>query len=218
MSSSVPRKTSGQNRSNQEMYTAATGAPAGNYGHQQFAQAPQPQYTNNNQQFISNEEMDRNFALQMQQLEAQGQSEAQAQAQAQLQAQLQAQAQAQAQQMNGYTPVPQVQQRPLSLYPQDMAPASPPSPRASSNQLARRNETYSRALVPVPARNTFDPQSSNQYASAENALVPAINVDPGQQVLLEAVARAEKVAQDAQGDRAGNAKKSIPPFVQKLAT
>lgn len=111
---------------------------------------------------------------------------------------------------NGYTQTPQPQQRVLNVYPQGMAP------RNVSNTVARRNENYSTALV--PRNSNFGPQSTNQYASAENALVPAINVDPEQQFLLEAVAKAEKVAEEAQSDRPGAVKKSIPPFVQKLAT
>lgn len=125
--------------------------------------------------------------------------------------------QPQQQYQNGYTQAPQPQQRVLNTYPQDMGPNQP-------NTVARRNETYSTALVPVAPRNNFAAQSNNQYesnnqyASAENALVPAVNVDPEQQQLLEAVARAEKVAEEAQSDRPGSVKKSIPPFVQKLAT
>lgn len=133
---------------------------------------------------------------------------------------------------NGYTQAPQPQQRILNTYPQDMRPVQSPQPQqrvlntypqdmrpAQSNPVARRNETYSTALVPVASRNSsFAPQSNNQYASAENALVPAANVEPEQQQLLEAVSRAEKVAEEAQSDRPGSVKKSIPPFVQKLAT
>lgn len=81
-----------------------------------------------------------------------------------------------------------------------------------SNMVARRNDN---SLALVSSRAGFNSQPNPDY----NALVPAAQAyDPEQQQLMEAVAKAEKIAEEAQSDRAGATKKSIPPFVQKLAT
>lgn len=117
------------------------------------------------------------------------------------------------------------QQEPVSNYQAyDVQPQSQPHPQnsnqvAPSNMVARRQDNASRALV--PSRPGFDGQSE-QWPTSENALVPALNArstDPEEQLLIEAVAKAQKIAEEATGDRAGNhPKRSIPPFVLKLAT
>ncbi|CAN8104444.1 unnamed protein product [Discula destructiva] len=118
-----------------------------------------------------------------------------------------------------YELAPQPQQR-LAMHHQPQA-HNQPHPQVSipgSNVVARRNDNTSRALV--PSRSGYDYQGNvTQWPSSENALVPAQNaVDPEQQQLMEALAKAEKIAEDAQSDRPGASKRSIPPFVQKLAT
>lgn len=123
-----------------------------------------------------------------------------------------------------YAGMPQ-QQDPVANYQAyDAQPQSQPRPQnptqvPTSNMVARRPDNASRALV--PSRSGFDGQSE-QWPTSENALVPALNArstDPEEQLLIEAVAKAQKIAEEANGDRAGNhPKRSIPPFVLKLAT
>lgn len=123
-----------------------------------------------------------------------------------------------------YAGMPQ-QQDPMTNYQAyDIQPQSQPRPQNStqvqpSNMVARRPDNANRALV--PSRSGYDAQSE-QWPTSENALVPALNArstDPEEQLLIEAVAKAQKIAEEANGDRAGNhPKRSIPPFVLKLAT
>lgn len=130
---------------------------------------------------------------------------------------------------NMYAGMPQQQEPPVNNYqayevqPQSQSQPHQPRPQTStqipSNMVARRPDNASRALV--PSRPGFDAQSE-QWPTSENALVPALNArsaDPEEQLLIEAVAKAQKIAEEATGDRAGNhPKRSIPPFVLKLAT
>ncbi|KAJ4407478.1 Heat shock transcription factor [Gnomoniopsis sp. IMI 355080] len=123
-----------------------------------------------------------------------------------------------------YAGIPQ-QHDPVTNYQAyEVQPQSQPRPQNStqippSNMVARRPDNASRALV--TSRSGFDGQAE-QWPTSENALVPALNArstDPEEQLLIEAVAKAQKIAEEANGDRAGNhPKRSIPPFVLKLAT
>lgn len=125
-----------------------------------------------------------------------------------------------------YTGLSQPQEPVNNYQAYEAQPQAQPHPQnptqAPSNMVARRPENASRALVPSRTGfEGFDGQS-DQWPSSENALVPALNArstDPEEQLLIEAVAKAQKIAEEATGDRAGNhPKRSIPPFVLKLAT
>lgn len=132
--------------------------------------------------------------------------------------------------MNAYQPQifspapPQQQQQQLPQQQQQQQMYQQPRPHPQnmsspgpSNMIARRTDNASRALV--PSRPTYQTQPDAQWPSNENALVPALNpVDTEQRQLEEAIAKARKIEEEAQSERPGAPKKSIPPFVQKLAT
>lgn len=100
----------------------------------------------------------------------------------------------------------------------------PPSP-APSNVLALRDPSASRALVPTAPRTSYDEQSDQWAVSAnDGALVPAPNgtghppISEEEHLRLQ-VARARKIEEEATKDNPGpNQKRSIPPFVLKLAS
>lgn len=110
---------------------------------------------------------------------------------------------------------PQSQSQPQSQ-PQLQMPSQTQAP---SNVLARRDNS-TRALVPTAAHSGYDP-ASDQWAPTETALVPAVNgrvhePDPEQE-LMEALAKARKLEEESKKDNPGQ-KRTIPPFVKKLAT
>lgn len=122
---------------------------------------------------------------------------------------------------NQYMQLPQ-QQDPHTQQIYQTQPQSqqrPPQAQAPSNVLALRDDG-SRALVPT-SHPGYD-ATADQWATSETALVPATNgmahePDPEQQ-LREALARARKIEEEATKDNPGpNQKRSIPPFVLKLA-
>lgn len=98
-----------------------------------------------------------------------------------------------------------------------------PSP-APSNVLALREPSASRALIPTAPRAAYDEQPDQWGASAnDGALVPAPNgtgppaMSEEEHLRLQ-VARARKIEEEATKDNPGpNQKRSIPPFVLKLA-
>lgn len=123
------------------------------------------------------------------------------------------------------SPVQQVQQ----LYqsppqPQSQPQAQPqvqihPQAQTPSNVLARR-ETNARALVPTTLHPTYD-AAADPWASTETALIPSANgrvhePDPERE-LMEALAKARKLEEESKKDNPGQ-KRTIPPFVKKLAT
>lgn len=137
--------------------------------------------------------------------------------------------QQQAQQVYQNQPQPQAQtqsqsqlfqQQSLSQQSQHMqrqASMQQPQPQAQgpSNAVARR-DNGSRALVQTASHASYDP-APDQY---ETAIVPvntgrAQESDPAQE-LRDAVAKAHKIRDEANKDN--GQKRTIPPFVKKLAT
>lgn len=122
---------------------------------------------------------------------------------------------------NQYMPLPQQQQDPHTQQIYQTQPQSqrPLQSQAPSNVLALRDDG-NRALVPT-THSGYD-TTADQWATSETALVPATNgrvhePDPEQQ-LRDALARARKIEEEATKDNPGpNQKRSIPPFVLKLA-
>ena len=98
-----------------------------------------------------------------------------------------------------------------------------PSP-SPSNVLALREPSASRALIPTAPRPAYDEQADQWGASAnDGALVPAPSgtatptMSEEEHLRLQ-VARARKIEEEATKDNPGpNQKRSIPPFVLKLA-
>ncbi|ROW02579.1 hypothetical protein VPNG_07896 [Cytospora leucostoma] len=96
-----------------------------------------------------------------------------------------------------------------------------PSP---SNVLALREPSASRALVPTAPRAAYDEQL-DQWGAPTNdgALVPALNgtapLLSEEEHLRIQIARARKIEEEATKENPGpNQKRSIPPFVLKLAS
>lgn len=123
-------------------------------------------------------------------------------------------------------PTQQVQQQQLyqtqspqpQPQPQSQLPMQTPAP-APSNVLARRDNN-TRALVPTAAHTGYE-LTPDQWGSNETALIPATNgrahePDPEQE-LMEALAKAKKLEEESKKDTPGQ-KRTIPPFVKKLAT
>lgn len=97
-----------------------------------------------------------------------------------------------------------------------------PSP-GPSNVLALREPSASRALIATAPRTTYDEQPEQWGTSAnDGALVPAPNGTTSmiseEEHLRLLVARAKKIEEEATKENPGpNQKRSIPPFVLKLA-
>lgn len=130
---------------------------------------------------------------------------------------------------NQYMPLQHQQAPPAQQVQQLYQAQSQPQPQpplhmqsqaqAPSNVLARRDNS-TRALVPTATLSGYEP-ATDQWASTETALVPTANgrvhePDPEQE-LMEALAKARKLEEESKKDNPGQ-KRTIPPFVKKLAT
>lgn len=125
---------------------------------------------------------------------------------------------------NQYMALPQQQQQQAPLgtiyQPQTQPPSQSPIP---SNVLALRDSAgSSRALVPAAQRAGYDVTQPDQWTTNQTRdLVPASGaprVQDEEEILRQLVAKAKKIEEEATKDNPGsNQKRSIPPFVLKLA-
>lgn len=125
---------------------------------------------------------------------------------------------------NQYMTLPQQQQQqqaPLTnVYPSQTQPQSQ-SPTPSNVLALRDNAGSSRALVPAAQRSGYDTQNDQWATNQTRDLVPASSaprVQDEEEVLRQLVTKAKKIEEEATKDNPGsNQKRSIPPFVLKLA-
>lgn len=121
---------------------------------------------------------------------------------------------------NPYMSLPQ-QQTPLNKVYQSQTQPQTQSPTASNVLALRDNVGSSRALVPAAQRSGYDVQSDQWTNNPTRDLVPASGVPRVQdeeEILRQLVAKAKKIEEEATKDNPGsNQKRSIPPFVLKLA-
>lgn len=119
----------------------------------------------------------------------------------------------------------------IPMQQQSMYGANDQSQSQHSSAIALRdnknsNNTNTNNLALVSAAPRYDSQRfdglPDMWPSNDNALVPAANnrnVDiEAEQQLMEAIARAQKIEEEAKDSSGPNQKRSIPPFVLKLAT
>lgn len=126
-----------------------------------------------------------------------------------------------------YIPMPQQNQQSLynaNTQSQSQASQSQPHFQSQSSSAIALRDNNNLALVSAAPR--YDAQGydgqADLWPSNDNALVPANNgrnaeLDAEQQ-LMEAIARAQKIEEEAKDSTGPNQKRSIPPFVLKLAT
>lgn len=121
---------------------------------------------------------------------------------------------------NQYMSLPQ-QQAPLTNVYQSQSQPQSQSPTPSNVLALRDNAGSSRALVPAAQRSGYDTQSDQWATNQTRDLVPASGaprVQDEEEVLRQLVAKAKKIEEEATKDNPGsNQKRSIPPFVLKLA-
>lgn len=119
-----------------------------------------------------------------------------------------------------YMSMPQPQAPLTNIYQSQSQPQS--QAQTPSNVLALRDSVAtSRALVPTAQRPEFDGQPDQWTTNQTRDLVPTSNgvrVQDEEEMLIQLMAKAKKIEEEATKDNpSSNQKRSIPPFVLKLA-